>query len=86
MVEMFRGHKFIRLINNSWVLDITEFVGYSVEVGKNEEVIGYQEAFKVRKEDGEVEFDKFIDIPVIVLKEAANQIKLYSEEFEGKRD
>lgn len=72
---MFEGHDFIKLINNSWVLDLTDCTGYKVEIDSNGEVERYTKAFDVLIEDGNITFEKYISIPVKILKEATNQVK-----------
>lgn len=80
---MFQGHQFIRLVSDNWVLDLTEFIGYKVKLNDNQEVQSYKEAFKATAvgDDG-VEFDKYIKIPLKILKEATNQILDYLKDFE----
>lgn len=66
---MFKGHKFVKLVNQDWVLDITEFVGYKVE-SMNGKVKSYTKAFSVIQQDNEFKYIKFMQIPAKVLKEA----------------
>jgi hypothetical protein len=79
---MFKGHQFVRLVNNNWVLDLTEFEGYKVKLNDKLEVESYKEAFKASVMDNEVEFEKYIKVPLKVLKEAASQILDYIKDFE----
>ena len=68
---MFKGHKFLKLVNENWVLDLTEFFCYKVSLNNKHEVISYMRAFKVHiNEHDEVEFEKYINVPVKILKEA----------------
>ncbi len=76
---MFKGHEFVKLLNNNWVLDITEFMGYHIKSKKNGEIIDYQLAFVVKIENGDINFDKRMKVPVKVLKEAKNFIEEYSK-------
>ena len=77
---MFKGHQFIQLVNENWVFDLTEFVGYKVKLNNEGEVVSYKEAFQVLTVSDEIIFDKHIRVPLKILKEASNQIKLYWEE------
>lgn len=79
---MFNGHQFIKLINDTWVLDVTEYVGYKVKINDNKEVVSYREAFTATVADNEVSFDKSIRVPVKVLREAANIIMKHQQEYE----
>ena len=79
---MFEGHQFIKLLNDNWVLDITEFIGYKVKLGDNREVMSYKEAFPATVADNEVSFDKNIRVPIKVLKEAANIVLKYQQDYE----
>lgn len=69
---MFLGHNFRKLINNNWVIDLTEFYGYKVSSSEinNKKVIRYTRVFKVSIVDGEVTFEKYARVPLKVLKEA----------------
>lgn len=77
---MFEEHQFIKLINNNWVFDLTEFIGYKVKLDKDDNVISYKEAFQVLTVGEELIFEKFIRVPLKILKEASNQIKLFWED------
>lgn len=79
---MFQGHQFIRLVSDNWVLDLTEFIGYKVKLNDNQEVQSYKEAFKATAVGDGVEFDKYIKVPLKILKEATNQILDYLKDFE----
>ena len=77
---MFTGHKFIKLINDNWVLDVNEFKAYKVDIDKNKNVVKRTLAFKVKLgESGDIGFEKFIDTPVKVLKEARNIVSSLME-------
>jgi len=76
---MFKGHEFVKLLNDNWVLDITEFKGYHIKTKKNGEVSEYKLAFIVSIENGEAVFDKREKIPVKVLKEAKHFTEEYSK-------
>lgn len=71
---MFKGHEFVKLLNDNWVFDITEFKGYKVKTIDGE-VSEHTLAFIAHVEDGEVTFDKRVKVPVKVLKEVKHIIK-----------
>lgn len=78
---MFKGHQLIKLINEDWVFDLTEFVGYKVKHNSNGEVESYKEAFQALTIGEELVFEKRTRVPLKVLKEAANQIQEYLKEY-----
>lgn len=78
---MFKGHQFVKLINDNWVLDLTEYQGYKVKLDDNNKVISYKEAFTAELIEDEIIFTKTTRVPLKVLKEAANQIRIYEEEI-----
>lgn len=80
---LFKGHKFVKLVNDNWVLDLTDFMGYKVETDNNNgSVVGYTQAFKIMEHNGAIEIDKYIRIPIKILKEASNQVSAYLKDFE----
>ena len=79
---MFKGHQFIKLIDNNWVFDLTEFIGYKVKVDDSGNVVSYKEAFEAEAIEDEIIFNKLTRVPLKVLKEASNQIRLYMKDFE----
>lgn len=78
---MFKGHQFIKLLNDNWILDLTEYQGYKVKLDNNNNVIGYKEAFTVEVIGDEIMFNKTTRVPLKVLKEASNQIRIYEKEI-----
>lgn len=80
---MFEGHQFIKLLNDNWVLDLTEYQGYKVKTDSNGNVTGYKEAFDVIVIEDEIMFEKKMRVPLKILKEALNQIKI-NEELENE--
>lgn len=78
---MFKGHQFIKLTNENWVLDLTEYIGYKVKLNKNGSVNGYKEAFSATLIGNEVIFEKFTRVPLKVLREASNQIRIFNDEL-----
>lgn len=80
---MFQGHNFVKLVNDNWVLDLTEFTGYKVKLNEEHKVESYKEAFSATYTENGVEFDKYINIPLKILKEAAKLIATYIEDIEG---
>lgn len=78
---MFKGHQFIKLLNDNWVFDLTEYQGYKVKLDGNNNVIGYKEAFTAEVVEDEIIFNKTTRVPLKVLKEAYNQIRIYEAEI-----
>lgn len=76
---MFKGHQFVKLLNDNWVLDLTDYQGYKVKVDKEGNVKGYKEAFTVNIVEDEIMFEKQTRLPLKVLKEAANYIREYEK-------
>lgn len=74
---MFKGHQFVKLINENWVLDLTEYIGYKVKLDKDGNVDSYKQAFKATSFGEEIELEKNMRVPIKVLKEAANYIRNY---------
>lgn len=79
---MFKGHHFIKLVNENWVFDLTEFVGYKVKVDNDGNVSSYREAFQALTVGDEIIFNKFTRVPLKILKEASKQIRDYMDETE----
>ena len=77
---MFQGHQFIKIINDNWVLDLTEYVGYKVKLTENREVESYKQAFQATVIEDEVVFEKFMRVPIKVLKEASYFIRKYEND------
>ncbi len=77
---MFLGHNFKKLINDNWVIDLTEFYGYKVIKKKSSNDMAYTKAFKVNIVNGKVTFEKYVRIPAKVLQEA----KFVVEELMGQ--
>jgi hypothetical protein len=78
---MFKGHQFIKLLNDNWVFDLTEYQCYKVKLDGNNNVIGYKEAFTAEVVEDEIIFNKTTRVPLKVLKEASNQIRIYEAEI-----
>lgn len=78
---MFKGHQFVKLLNDNWALDLTEYQGYKVKLDKDNNVVGYKEAFTAEVIGDEIMFNKTTRVPLKVLKEASNQIRFYEKEF-----
>ena len=79
---MFKGHQLVKLINNNWILDFTDYIGYSVKLDSDGNIKSYKEAFQASISNGEITFDKKCRVPLKVLKEASNQIKKYQASME----
>ena len=80
-MTMFQGHQMIKLCNDKWVFDLTEYIGYHVQLNKKGDVTGYKVAFRASYYDGEVVFEKEMRVSVKVLKEAASLIREYESEM-----
>jgi ectoine hydroxylase-related dioxygenase (phytanoyl-CoA dioxygenase family) len=83
-----KGHTLIKLINDNWVLDITECVGYYV-VTNNLDIDSSQDkiqtiikAFEIRIAENDIIIDKFIDVPLRILIEAREQVEKELKESE----
>ena len=46
MIELFHGHKFIKIRNN-WVFDISEGIGYFVEIDKSGNIEKYTKKYRM---------------------------------------
>lgn len=77
---MFQGHQFVKLLNENWVFDLTEYIGYKVNVNEQKEVTSYKQAFQASYMGEEIVFEKFTRVPIKILKEAANVIRAYEED------
>ena len=75
---MFTGHNFVKVVNNEWVFDITEFVGYKVEFDSSGKVTGYKKAFKAEcKGNSEISIERYEEIPVKVINQVKSLISVY---------
>lgn len=81
---MFKGHQLVKLINDNWVFDFTDYTGYNVKVDKDGNIVNCKEAFQAIVEGESINFEKNCRVPVKVLKEAANQILKYQVSMEVK--
>lgn len=46
---MLEGHEFVR-IDNIWLLDFTEHIGYKLHLDSNNNVTGYEKAFTIERQ------------------------------------
>ncbi len=77
---MFDGHKMYK-IGNDWVFNLTEFIGYKLKVDKNDgTVISYTKAFKLTKTPDGYSYDKYMSVPVGVLRKAIKIVENYQKE------
>lgn len=77
---MFKGHQFVKLINDSWILDLTEFKGYEVNLDSNGEIVSFRQRFSVNVENGNISLKREMGaIPVKIIKEAINQVRNHLE-------
>lgn len=79
--NVFKGHQIVKLINDNWVFDFTDYVGYHVDVEDNK-IKNIKVAFTTTIVDDIITFDKKCRVPVKVLKEANRQIQLYQTDME----
>jgi hypothetical protein len=80
-----KGHTLIKLINDNWVLDITECVGYYVTISNKsspDKIQTITKAFEIRITDGDIIIDKFMDVPLRILIEAREQVEKELKESE----
>ena len=78
---MYEGHHFVKICNEQWVFDITEFIGYKVVLEKDKKTIKeFKPAFTVIKDHTQYIFEKHISVPVRVLKESLSVIEKYEKE------
>lgn len=77
---MFEGHRLYK-IGNDWVFDLTEFIGYKVNV-EGSKVESFEKAFTVkRSEDNKsYKFTRAVPIPVGVMRKAKTIIEDYLRE------
>lgn len=78
---MYDGHQFVKICDDTWVFDITEFIGYKVILDKyKKQVKSYKQAFTAIDMDKQIIFEKHIGVPAKVLKETVNVIEKYEKE------
>lgn len=79
----FEGHEFFK-INNNWVFDKTEFIGYKIQVDrKTDTILKYEKAFKVQDKEQTCNFKytKYINnIPLGILRKSEDIIRAYYKE------
>lgn len=78
---MFQGHQLIKLINDNWVLDFTDYIGYNVKTDAEGNIRSYKEAFQAEIIENDIIFEKKCRVPLKVLREAANQIREYHRDM-----
>ena len=55
---MFQGHQLIKLINDNWVLDFTDYIGYNVKTDAEGNIKSYKEAFQAEIIENDIIFEK----------------------------
>lgn len=77
---MFEGHKLCR-IDNTWVFDLTEFVGYRILI-EDEKVVGYKKVFVVKmdRDYSSFEFEKMGTVHFGVMRKTKKLIQQYFRE------
>lgn len=83
---MFKGHQLVKLINNNWILDFTDYIGYNVKIDNKGNIKEYKEAFQVNIDKDNITFDKKCRVPLKVLKEASKQIRDYQSSMAGENE
>ena len=78
---MFKGHQFIKICNDNWVFDLTEYIGYKVKLDEDGNVESYKQAYQVIQVENELTFEKFTRVPLKIFKETVNVINEYNEEI-----
>lgn len=78
---MFQGHQFVKLLNDNWVIDLTEFKGYKLEFDKDNNIKSKKLAFIIYEdtENKKLNITKKIRVPVNVMREAVNFITEYEK-------
>lgn len=75
---MFKGHQFVKLINDNWILDLTEFKGYEVNLDKNGEILSVRHSFSLIVNEGNINLEKEKGlIPVKIIREAIKQASVH---------
>ena len=46
---MLEGHEFVK-IDNIWLLDLTEHIGYKLHLDNNNNMTGYEKAFTIERQ------------------------------------
>jgi hypothetical protein len=66
---------------DTWVFDITEFLGYKVVLAKDKKTVKeYKLAFTATSYNRQIVFEKHIGVPAKILKETVNIIEKYEQE------
>ena len=61
---MYYGHHFIKVCGDTWVFDITEFLGYKVVLNKDKQTVkGFKLAFPATSYNKQIVFEKHIGVP-----------------------
>ena len=85
---MFEGHQFIKVCGDTWVFDFTDYVGYKVTLCEDKQTVKkFEVAFKVYTNtgcEGQLVFDRYIAVPVRILKETVKLIKNREVLFNAK--
>mgnify|MGYP000941603742 CR=1 FL=1 len=77
---MFEGHQLYK-IDDEWVFNLTEFTGYRVNVNKEDNtVISYDKAFRLIKTLNDYSYDKYMSVPIGVLRKSINIVENYQKE------
>lgn len=78
---MYYGHHFIKVCGDTWVFDITEFLGYKVVLNKDKQTVKeFKLAFTATSYNKQIVFEKHIGVPAKILKETVNIIENYERE------
>lgn len=83
---MFKGHQLVKLVNDHWVFDITDYTGYKVSINKSGEATSYKEAFRAYRDDDEICIEKTIPVPIKIIKETMIVINSIEEKALVKGD
>lgn len=78
---MYDGHHLIKICGDTWVFDITEFLGYKVKLEKdNKTVKSFELAFSVIEDGKQLVFEKHLKVPAKILKRTVDIINQYEQE------
>ena len=81
---MFTGHDFIKLCNDKWVFDFTEYRGYRVELDRHGRVVSRKCVFDIIDNGDRVIAIRRDKVPVGVIREALSYVNLYKSSIGEK--
>ncbi|MEM4385945.1 MAG: hypothetical protein QXD03_05300 [Candidatus Anstonellales archaeon] len=75
MAKFFDGHKVI-IIDNEWMLDVTEFIGYKIDYDDEGKIKSAIKAYTISidRENNKIEFKRHIKVPTKIIMRSAGII------------